>query len=82
MCGSSGGAGTHSTCGSYFNTGTKEFSGVPYSSLDFNDNKCYTSNGEIQNYGDVNQVRYCVFTDIVKAIRCFIFCNFKHISTP
>ncbi|XP_040215843.1 pancreatic alpha-amylase-like [Rana temporaria] len=59
MCGSSGGAGTHSTCGSYFNTGTKEFSGVPYSSLDFNDNKCYTSNGEIQNYGDVNQVRNC-----------------------
>ncbi|XP_072276957.1 alpha-amylase-like [Pyxicephalus adspersus] len=59
MCGSGGGAGTHSTCGSYFNAGTKDFSAVPYSNLDFNDGKCYTSNGEIQNYGDVNQVRNC-----------------------
>nr|AHN13897.1 alpha-amylase [Siganus canaliculatus]AKA86463.1 alpha-amylase [Siganus canaliculatus] len=59
MCGSGGGAGTHSSCGSYFNAGSKDFPDVPYSSWDFNDNKCSTSNGEIQNYGDIYQVRNC-----------------------
>lgn len=57
MCGAGGGAGTHSTCGSYFNAGTKDFPAVPYSSWDFNDGKCKTSSGEIENYNDVYQVR-------------------------
>uniref|UniRef100_A0A3B1IR29 alpha-amylase n=1 Tax=Astyanax mexicanus TaxID=7994 RepID=A0A3B1IR29_ASTMX len=59
MCGSGGGAGTHSSCGTYFNANTKEFPGVPYSALDFNDSKCKTGSGEIENYNDVNQVRNC-----------------------
>ncbi|OCT82945.1 hypothetical protein XELAEV_18025480mg [Xenopus laevis] len=58
MCGSGGGAGTHSTCGSYFNAGSRDFP-VPYSNLDFNDGKCRTGSGEIENYGDANQVRNC-----------------------
>ncbi|NP_001079910.1 amylase, alpha 2B (pancreatic) S homeolog precursor [Xenopus laevis] len=58
MCGSGGGAGTHSTCGSYFNAGSRDFP-VPYSGLDFNDGKCRTGSGEIENYGDANQVRNC-----------------------
>ncbi|KAM4642679.1 pancreatic alpha-amylase-like [Discoglossus pictus] len=59
MCGSGGGSGTHATCGSSFNTGSRSFSGVPYSSLDFNDGKCKTGSGNIENYGDKNQVRDC-----------------------
>ncbi|KAE8610899.1 hypothetical protein XENTR_v10012273 [Xenopus tropicalis] len=58
MCGSGGGAGTHSSCGSYFNAGSREFP-VPYSSWDFNDGKCRTGSGEIENYSDANQVRDC-----------------------
>ncbi|XP_004637021.1 pancreatic alpha-amylase isoform X2 [Octodon degus] len=56
MCGSGNGAGTSSTCGSYYNAGNREFPAVPYSSWDFNDGKC---NGEINNYNDANQVRNC-----------------------
>ncbi|KAF4076251.1 hypothetical protein AMELA_G00212340 [Ameiurus melas] len=59
MCGAGGGEGKHSSCGSYFNANTKSFPSVPYSNLDFNDGKCYTSSGEIENYNDVNQVRNC-----------------------
>ena len=58
MCGAAGGSGTHSTCGSYFNAGSESFPEVPYSGLDFNDGKCHTSNGEIQNYGDMYQVNF------------------------
>uniref|UniRef100_A0A8C5Q3L3 Alpha-amylase n=1 Tax=Leptobrachium leishanense TaxID=445787 RepID=A0A8C5Q3L3_9ANUR len=59
MCGSGGGSGTQSTCGSSYNTGTKDFPAVPYSYLDFNDGKSGTGSGEIENYGDANQVRNC-----------------------
>uniref|UniRef100_A0A3Q4HJI5 Alpha-amylase n=1 Tax=Neolamprologus brichardi TaxID=32507 RepID=A0A3Q4HJI5_NEOBR len=59
MCGSGGGAGTHSSCGSWFDAGKEDFPSVPYSSLDFNDNKCKTGSGEIENYGDIYQVRDC-----------------------
>lgn len=47
------------SAGTPFNAGSKDFPGVPYSSLDFNDNKCKTASGNIENYGDVNQVRNC-----------------------
>uniref|UniRef100_I3KQC8 alpha-amylase n=1 Tax=Oreochromis niloticus TaxID=8128 RepID=I3KQC8_ORENI len=57
MCGSGGGTGTHSSCGSWFNAGNRDFPSVPYSSWDFNDNKCKTGSGEIENYGDIYQVR-------------------------
>lgn len=56
MCGAAGGSGTHSTCGSYFNAGSEDFPAVPYSGWDFNDGKCHSGNGEIQNYGDMYQV--------------------------
>jgi len=59
MCGSMGGTGTHSTCGSYFNTGTRDFPAVPYSAWDFNDGKCHTASGDIENYGDMYQVTLC-----------------------
>uniref|UniRef100_G3PX08 alpha-amylase n=1 Tax=Gasterosteus aculeatus aculeatus TaxID=481459 RepID=G3PX08_GASAC len=59
MCGAGGGEGTHSSCGSWFSATREDFPSVPYSQLDFNDYKCKTSNGEIQNYGDANQVRNC-----------------------
>ncbi|EHB09943.1 Pancreatic alpha-amylase [Heterocephalus glaber] len=56
MCGSGNPAGTSSTCGSYYNPNNRDFPAVPYSGLDFNDNKC---NGEISNYNDASQVRNC-----------------------
>ncbi|MEQ2267062.1 hypothetical protein XENORESO_001182 [Xenotaenia resolanae] len=59
MCGSGGGEGTHSSCGSWFSAPKRDFPSVPYSSLDFNDNKCKTGSGEIENYNDPYQVRDC-----------------------
>lgn len=58
MCGSGGGSGTHSTCGSYFNAGNRDFPAVPYSGWDFNDGKCKTRSGEIESYGDIYQVTF------------------------
>ncbi|NWX87283.1 AMYP amylase, partial [Nothoprocta ornata] len=59
MCGSGAGSGTHSTCGSYFNAGNRDFPAVPYSGWDFNDGKCTTGSGEIESYQDINQIRNC-----------------------
>ncbi|KAL0200411.1 hypothetical protein M9458_003598, partial [Cirrhinus mrigala] len=59
MCGAGGGSGTHSSCGSYFDANSKDFPTVPYSYLDFNDGKCSTGSGNIENYGDIYQVRNC-----------------------
>lgn len=56
MCGASGGEGTHSSCGSYFNANKEDFPSVPYSSWDFNDDKCKTANEEIESYNDIFQV--------------------------
>lgn len=56
MCGAGGGEGTHSSCGSWFSANKQDFPSVPYSSWDFNDNKCSTGSGNIENYGDPNQV--------------------------
>lgn len=58
MCGAAGGSGTHSTCGSYFDAGNRDFPAVPYSGWDFNDGKCQTGSGEIENYGDIYQVTF------------------------
>ncbi|NXY27380.1 AMYP amylase, partial [Pomatorhinus ruficollis] len=59
MCGAGGGSGTHSTCGSHFNAGNRDFPAVPYSGWDFNDGKCHSGSGDIENYGDIYQVRDC-----------------------
>ncbi|EDL81994.1 rCG28977 [Rattus norvegicus] len=56
MCGAGNGAGTSSTCGSYYNANNREFSEVPYSAWDFNDNKC---DREVNNYQDAHEVRDC-----------------------
>ncbi|MBZ3888340.1 Pancreatic alpha-amylase [Sciurus carolinensis] len=56
MCGEGGGAGTSSTCGSYYNAQNREFPAVPYSAWDFNDGKCKTSSGGIESYNDAAQV--------------------------
>nr|XP_021410410.1 pancreatic alpha-amylase [Lonchura striata domestica] len=59
MCGANAGAGDHATCGSYFNSKTEDFPAVPYSSWDFNDQKCKSRSGNIENYHDISQVRDC-----------------------
>ncbi|XP_009978764.1 PREDICTED: pancreatic alpha-amylase-like, partial [Tauraco erythrolophus] len=59
MCGASAGAGDHATCGSYFNAKTEDFPAVPYSGWDFNDGKCKSRSGDIENYHDISQVRDC-----------------------
>lgn len=61
MCGASGGEGNHSSCGTYFNANKEAFPSVPYSSLDFNDDKCRTANEEIENYNNVFQVKKKTF---------------------
>lgn len=58
MCSAAGGEGTHSSCGSWFSAGKKDFPSVPFSNWDFNDHKCKTSSGEIENFGDAYQVNY------------------------
>ena len=64
MCG--GGGDGYGTGGSYFDAGhALQFDGVPYSRQDFNDDKCYTSSGNIENYGDANQVRNCRLVNLV-----------------
>ncbi|XP_077647375.1 pancreatic alpha-amylase isoform X2 [Urocitellus parryii] len=65
MCGEGGGAGTSSTCGSYFNAGNRDFPAVPYSGWDFNDGKCRTSSGGIESYNDAYQVRDCRLTGLL-----------------
>ena len=69
MCGVGNAAGTSSTCGSYFNPNNREFSGVPYSAWDFNDNKC---NGDIYNYNDANQVMRERVMEIKNSKCCYI----------
>lgn len=77
MCGAGGGEGTHSSCGSWFNAGTKDFPSVPYSNLDFNDYKCRTSSGNIENYSDkyqvmchyLHRVHLNTFTAVIKTIK-------------
>ncbi|XP_062335950.1 pancreatic alpha-amylase-like [Osmerus eperlanus] len=59
MCASGAGEGGRSTCGSYFNAGTREFPSVPYSFSHFNDDKCTTRSGNIESYQDIYQVRNC-----------------------
>lgn len=56
MCGAGGGEGTHNSCGNWFSANKEEFPTVPYTHWDFNDNKCRTGSGNIENYGDPNQV--------------------------
>lgn len=73
MCGAGNGAGTSSTCGSYYNANNREFSEVPYSAWDFNDNKC---DREVNNYQDAHEV----MKEIVMGIKnCLCFCKCTHI---
>jgi alpha-amylase len=44
-----------SSGGTSFNTGQLSYAGI-FSRSDFNDGKCKTGSGNIENYGDVNQV--------------------------
>jgi len=41
------------------NPGTKYYPGVPFGPNDFNDFKCKTASGNIENYSDPSQVRDC-----------------------
>jgi hypothetical protein len=44
------------SAGSSFSATFKSFPAVPYGSGDFNDAKCKTSSGNIENYSDIYQV--------------------------
>ncbi|XP_073449104.1 alpha-amylase 1-like isoform X3 [Aquarana catesbeiana] len=55
MCGAGVGKGKSSTCVSPYDTITREFPAVPYSSADFNDKKCKSESGGVENYNDANQ---------------------------
>ncbi|XP_058874540.1 pancreatic alpha-amylase-like [Acipenser ruthenus] len=59
MSGATAGSGTHSSCGTFFNAAARSFPSVPYSAVDFNDGKCRTYSGDIENYNDIYQVRDC-----------------------
>ncbi|XP_052436227.1 amyAc_bac_euk_AmyA and Aamy_C domain-containing protein isoform X3 [Carassius gibelio] len=65
MCKSIHGEGTPSSCGSKFNGNKEDFPSVPYSYLDFNDAKCKTGSGHIENYLDIYQVRDCRLEDLL-----------------
>ncbi|KAF4102509.1 hypothetical protein G5714_017309 [Onychostoma macrolepis] len=65
MCKSIHGEGTPSSCGSKFNGNKEDFPSVPYSYLDFNDGKCKTGSGHIENYHDIYQVRDCRLEDLL-----------------
>nr|AIZ77504.1 alpha-amylase [Platynereis dumerilii] len=61
MCGADAGEGT-GTGGSYYNTGSQDFSGVPFSAFDFNQcgcGACCSGSCGIESYNDANQVRNC-----------------------
>lgn len=51
-----GGERRRSTRGSYFNATREEFPSVRYSAADFNDDKCTSHSGNIENYQDIYQV--------------------------
>ncbi len=51
--------------GTSFNADSRFFPGVPYGGNDFNDKKCRSSSGSIENYQDVNQVRDCKLVGLV-----------------
>jgi len=57
MCGAGSGTGIGSA-GSSYNSHEMQFPGVPYGPSDFNDcsQQCTTSNCDIENYLDANQV--------------------------
>ncbi|XP_041506695.1 pancreatic alpha-amylase-like isoform X1 [Microtus oregoni] len=57
MCSAGGGAGTNSTCGSYYNAHNREFPAVPYSAWDFNDGKC---DQDVYDYKNANEARNCL----------------------
>ena len=47
------------TGGTYFDAGSQSFPGVPFGRNDFNDRKCRSPSGNIENYNDMYQVRDC-----------------------
>ena len=57
------------TGGSYFDTSSESFPAVPFGNLDFNDGNCNTASGQIENYGDANQVTH--FVSIFEM--CFLY---------
>jgi len=51
--------GNRGSAGGSYNTGSKDFPGVPFSAWDFGDALCKSASGNIDNYGDNDQVRNC-----------------------
>uniref|UniRef100_A0A670Y4R9 Alpha-amylase n=1 Tax=Pseudonaja textilis TaxID=8673 RepID=A0A670Y4R9_PSETE len=59
MLNSAAGFGNRGICNSYFSAEHHDFPSVPYLRFDFNDPICKTPSGDIENYSDPIQVRYC-----------------------
>ena len=53
------------TGGSEYDSDNLRFPAVPYTSTDFNDYRCNSDTGLINNYGDVSQVRNCRLVGLV-----------------
>ena len=64
MCGEDALTGV-GTGGSSYDTDNLNFAGVPYGPNDFNDYRCGSQNGLINNYGDPNEVRNCRLVGLV-----------------
>ena len=64
MCGEDALTGV-GTGGSSYNSDTLDFPGVPFTSNDFNDYRCKSQTGLINNYGDPNEVRNCRLVGLV-----------------
>lgn len=75
MCGTNAGAGNHATCGSYFNAKTEDFPAVPYSGWDFNDGKCKSRSGDIENYHDISQVNLELYFSCTSIPGLWILCS-------
>ncbi|KAM9325168.1 pancreatic alpha-amylase-like [Gastrophryne carolinensis] len=65
MCASGIGKENSATCGSSFDANKREFPAVPFSKFDFNDGKCKTQSGNIENYNDADQVRDCQLVSLL-----------------
>uniref|UniRef100_A0A3B4DIZ1 Alpha-amylase n=1 Tax=Pygocentrus nattereri TaxID=42514 RepID=A0A3B4DIZ1_PYGNA len=65
MCRAIAGEGKYTSCGSYFNANKRDFPSVPYTAWDFNDDKCYTSSGIIEDFDDIYQARNCRLLDLL-----------------
>ena len=54
--------GTPGVGGTTFDSDSESYPGVPYSSLDFNDANCHSNHGDIDDYGNADEVSFQIST--------------------